>query len=66
LFQYIWSKIQAIGLQKRYTEDVTFVLQVPKLPSITYDNKYFSENEKFSNKEYIIGYRQFLILKIFD
>jgi len=36
LSQCIWRQIQAAGLQKKYIDDVTFALQIRKLPNLAY------------------------------
>ncbi|XP_008189202.1 uncharacterized protein LOC103311386 [Acyrthosiphon pisum] len=70
LSQCIWRKIQAAGLQKKYIDDVTFALQIRKLPSLAYvpENKVIESYEKLLDTKYFIENDELLspILNYFD
>ncbi|KAE9532428.1 hypothetical protein AGLY_010051 [Aphis glycines] len=70
LSQCIWRQIQAAGLQKKYIDDVTFALQIRKLPSLAYvpENKVIESYEKLLDTKYFIENDELLspILNYFD
>ncbi|KAE9536180.1 hypothetical protein AGLY_007403 [Aphis glycines] len=64
------AKLKTAGLQKKYIDDVTFALQIRKLPSLAYvpENKVIESYEKLLDTKYFIENDELLspILNYFD